>query len=316
MISQEIFEETKEKVVTSLTVKTRGRPPNKNKINQNAQSKGLDKNNENDSIVAGLRGLTIKDIEKNKNNEKSISDNNIENSDNIMLDSIKDNEQRKEINELRKENNELKKENNELKKYYSKTVPMFHTEIEYYPNYININDMNGQKIIPEKTSCRCLHCGYSFPNYPVYLIIDKHDNIFVKMGDKKDFLFCSFNCAQSYNISLNDEDIGKRYSFMVQFYYEQNKNNISVGLSSIILYEAGPKELLEDYGGTMSIDTYRRNFKIPGLEYQKMTCPLISSIQCVKVTTVEKNEASRFINNHPNSTKKKASKINNKDDMF
>ena len=313
MISQKIFDEAKEKVDTSLTVKTRGRPPNKNKINPKILLNVFDKNNENNNIEVGFKGLTIQDIEKYKNNEVSISDNNIEISDNLLIESIKDNDLLKEINELRKKINVIENENIELKKYCAKAMPMYHTEITYYPSNINTVNINGQKIIPEKTNTRCLWCGYTFKTFPAYLIIDKYDNIFVKLGDKKDFLFCSFNCAQSYNISLNDEDIGKRNSFMVQFYYEINKDNISGGLSSIIINEAGPRELLQEYGGEESIDTYRRNFKIPGLEYQKMTFPLISSIQCVKVTIVEKNEASRFINNHPNSTKKKASKINNKD---
>ena len=45
---------------------------------------------------------------------------------------------------------------------------------------------------------------------------------FVKMGNSESVLFCSFNCACSYNLSLNDTEIDERYRLLKLLYYKIN----------------------------------------------------------------------------------------------
>jgi hypothetical protein len=303
--------------VNLLTEKKRRGRPLKNLID-NKTLPLQNKTNENDEIVICLK-ISDQDIKNYQENGLSVKELNeeIESINNEISESIDDNIKtikyyRCMIKKLGEENKKLSDKNLELETYISKITPMYYTETEFYPNYININDTDGKKIIPKKTKTCCLNCGYSISNLPVYLINYYYDNIFIKMGDENNILFCSFNCANSYNIKLNDENIMKRYGLLVKLYYEINKKNIN-SITDIIINEAGPIEILEKYGGTMTIDDYRTNFKILGKEYQTMLPPFISSPQYVKATTISKSDTNWIINNNPNSTKnmlkKKATRI-------
>ena len=315
-----------DKVNSSSEKKPRGRPPLKNKINKTQQLLN-NKNNENDEITIHLK-ISDQDINNYQENGLSLKELNdeIDTINNEISESLDDNLKTLKyykcmIKKLGVENNKANEKIKELETYISKITPMYYTETEYYPSYININDMDGKKIIPKKTKNCCLYCGYSISNLPVSLINYYYDSNFVKMGDENTILFCSFNCANSYNISLNDENVMKRYGLLVKLYYEINKNNIN-SISDIIINEAGPREILEKYGGTMSIEDYRTNFKILGKEYQSLLPPFISSPQCVKAITISKNDTNWLINNNPNSTKnifkKKSLKTDTKekDELF
>jgi hypothetical protein len=294
------------KVNSSTDKKRRGRPL-KNII-ENKTVQVQTKTNDNDAIVICIK-LSEQDIINYKENGLSVKElnNEIETIDNEISESTDDNIKtikyyKITIKKLSEENKKINNKNLELEAYISKITPMYYTETEYYPSYININDVVGKKIIPKKTKTCCLYCGHNINNLPVYLINCYYENTFVKMGDENTILFCSFNCANSYNIKLNDENVMKRYGLLVKLYYEINKKNIN-SITDIIINEAGPIEILEKYGGTMTIEEYRTNFKILGKEYQAMNPPFISSPQYIKATTISKSDTNWIINNNPNSTK-------------
>ena len=296
------------KVNSSTEKKRRGRPLKNVVDNKIIQLQNNKNNNENDEIVICLK-ISDQDIKNYQDNGLSVKELNeeIESINNEISESLDDNIKTIKyykimIKKLSEENKKLHDKNKELEEYISKITPMYYTETEYYPNYIDINDTNGRKIIPKKTKACCLNCGYQITNLPVYLINYYYDNVFIKMGDENNILFCSFNCANSYNIRLNDENVMKRYGLLVKLYYEINKKNIN-SISDIIINEAGPIEILEKYGGTMTIEEYRTNFKILGKEYQTMLPPFISSPQYVKATTISRTDTNWIINNNPNSTK-------------
>jgi hypothetical protein len=56
---------------------------------------------------------------------------------------------------------------------------------------------------------------------------------------------------------------------------------------------AGPKELLEKYGGPMSIDQYRKNSKILGREYHKLMPPFIPINISFEETTNYKSDTKK-----------------------
>ena len=57
-------------------------------------------------------------------------------------------------------------------------------------------------------------------------------------------------------------------------YYMINKNKIN-SIADIDINIAGPKELLDKYGGPMTIEEYRKSSKILGREYHKLIPPFI-----------------------------------------
>jgi hypothetical protein len=323
--SQDMLEDVADmdkKVDLSIKKKKRGRPLKT--VIDDKDIKLVNKKDKEGDVVAVHLPISLKDIEKNNLNLNDLNKE-IESIGNEISESHDDNiktiKNYKYITKsLTMELKKVNDENKELKDYIYKITPMYHTEIEFYPNYINIKNCDGMKIIPKKTKTCCLYCGYSINHLPVYLINYHYDDTFVKMGDENIILFCSFNCASSHNISLNDDMLMKRYALLVKLYYEINKKDI-ISITDIIINEAGPREILEKYGGTMSIEEYRTNFKILGKEYQIMTPPFTSSQQCIKATTISKTDTNWILNNNPNSTKnilkKKASKgiTDNKNEM-
>jgi len=176
----------------------------------------------------------------------------------------------------------LKEENDELKKYLKEITPMYFTEVKLYPIDLKLFDLHNNQLIPKKTNICCWWCTYQFDTLPTYLPEKYCREQFYVSG-----CFCSFNCAGAYNLSLNDNKIWERYSLLKQLYYIINKDKIN-SIIGIEINIAGPKELLEKYGGTMKIDDYRKNSKILGREYHKLIPPFIPSTLVYEETTNSK----------------------------
>ncbi len=176
----------------------------------------------------------------------------------------------------------LKEENDELKKYLTEITPMYFTEVKKYPIDLKLFDELNNEMIPKKTNICCWWCTYQFETLPTYLPEKYCKEQFHVLG-----CFCSFNCAGAYNLNLNDNKIWERYSLLKQLYYIINKNKIN-SMVDIEINIAGPKELLEKYGGSMKIDDYRKNSKILGREYHKLIPPFIPLAFAYEETTNSK----------------------------
>jgi hypothetical protein len=130
-------------------------------------------------------------------------------------------------------------------------------------NYININKISIHTINIQKNT-KCWWCHHSFNSPPIQLPDDYYNNTFFCNGH-----YCSFNCAKSYNLNTNDNLVGKRYSLLNLLYYQTYGKYIEI--------IAAPSWLiLEDYGGTLSIDKFRDNFIFNTKEYLVLHPPLIS----------------------------------------
>lgn len=123
-----------------------------------------------------------------------------------------------------------------------------------YSNKLNfISYTNKNKIILKKTNIKCWWDGTSFTNLPCVLPEIFHNNTYHVIG-----CFCSFNCALAYNLYyLKDSKIHHRKSLVYKLYREMYDLSIN---EQIDIKEAPPKEILEDYGGDMSIEIFRRSF--------------------------------------------------------
>jgi len=130
-----------------------------------------------------------------------------------------------------------------------------------------INSKNGKKFVIKKTNQKCLWDGCSFSNLPFPLPELYHNGNYYIIG-----LFCSPECALAHNLYvLKDSKIYRRKSLVYKLYRELH----ALGTDEVVnLKEAPPRELLEDYGGTMSIDSFRRNFRLLNKEYIVFVPPI------------------------------------------
>ncbi len=261
--------------------KRRGRPPKREQmLSPNIKSKIPIMDNEEqeeDEIILHLpisrddiKSMSLDDPElSNLMDKPVVNTNSISSDDN---DSSDEKDKTSEINYkqygfiIKK----LKEENDDLKKYLSEITPMYFTEVKkIYPLDLKLFDMQNSVLIPKKTNICCWWCTYQFDCFPTYLPEKYSENKFYVTG-----CFCSFNCAGAYNLNLGDNKIWERYSLLKQLYYMINKEKIN-SVSDIDINIAGPKELLDKFGGPMNITEYRKNSKILGREYHKLIPPFL-----------------------------------------
>lgn len=294
--TQDILDSIDINMINMNDKKKRGRPKkNNNIINTNLTKIKLDNpsnNNEQDEIILHLP-LTKNDILNFKEGDINISD---------IEDEIEESSISNEQNEISNKHlnfiiKKLKEENDELKKYLTEITPMYFTEVRMYPVDLKLFDKNNEQLIPKKTNICCWWCAYNFDCYPTFIPDKYYDSNFYVYG-----CFCSFNCAGAYNLNLNDSRVLERYSLLKQLYYYINKANIT-SIKDIEINIAGPRELLEKFGGTMKIDDYRKNSKIMGREYHKLMPPFIPLNFCFEETTNSlKNNKMININNILNNS--------------
>lgn len=155
-----------------------------------------------------------------------------------------------------------------------KTLAMLKTKLEKYEkkekivqsNKIYKNNLScihyktGKKIAIVSTNVKCWWDCHEFTNLPCFLPEFYHKDKYYVRG-----CFCSFNCALAYNLYyLKDSKIHQRKSLIYRLYREL----YGMTFEDIVdIKEAPLRELLEDFGGTMSITTFRRRFYTTNKEY-------------------------------------------------
>jgi len=119
-------------------------------------------------------------------------------------------------------------------------------------------------ILKFNTSTKCWWCRNNFTNPPIQLPEDYYNNTFYCVGH-----FCSYNCAVSYNLDLNDIITSKRISLINLLYYKTYTefNNIIPAPHWITL---------EEYGGKLSINEFRENSINNTKDYLVLHPPIVS----------------------------------------
>lgn len=155
---------------------------------------------------------------------------------------------------LKSENNkvdELKKEIDTLKKTLNKFK-------------VNNNTNNVIKVNYDNKELKCWWCRNGFNTPRVSLPEQYYEDKFLTMG-----VFCSYNCAKSYNLHLNDFNVQKRNNLLNLFYYK------TYGEFKEIL-QAPSWKVLKEYGGYLNIEKFRDNFILNTTEYVYLEPPLTS----------------------------------------
>jgi len=126
---------------------------------------------------------------------------------------------------------------------------------------------NNENSYPEKTDISCWWCCYNFNTIPVSLPYKYYNNKFYTYG-----IFCSFNCACSYNFQTDDYNMYERYGLLNLLYKKISKSDklIKIKMSS-------PREILRKFGGYLSIEEFRKN-NLSNQKIYKVNLPPIITI--------------------------------------
>jgi hypothetical protein len=124
-------------------------------------------------------------------------------------------------------------------------------------------DADTKTVIPEKTNIACWWCTYNFDNIPCFIPEKLINNKYHVFG-----CFCSYNCALAYIQKDDDSRTTNRISLIKKLYSELYNTKEP-------LLPAYPKELLQKFGGPMSIETYRAKKTIMTKDYKMIVGNMI-----------------------------------------
>ena len=128
---------------------------------------------------------------------------------------------------------------------------------------LNVGNSGSVKIV-SKTNIKCWHCTYNFDGPPFFIPDAYINGYFYVFG-----CFCSLNCAATYNLhTLNDSRTKTRHSLILILFHK------IFGTHNKFVY-AARKELLEDYGGVMTIGKFRESFMTINKEYTMTIPPML-----------------------------------------
>jgi hypothetical protein len=187
------------------------------------------------------------------------------------------------IQELHEKDKIIRQLKDELLEYGNALTEMHNTIGEKENCIVNmkipiVDFRDGKQIIPAKTDICCWWCTYTFDSVPVYIPELYNNSTYYVFG-----CFCSFNCANAYNLNLNDYKVKERYSLLVNLAISVYKKNVEQDI-----FIAPQREILEKYGGPLSITEYRKNFKTCTKEYRLILPPMASIIPIIEILTRDK----------------------------
>lgn len=151
--------------------------------------------------------------------------------------------------------------------------------------FVNSNSANTW---PESTNTCCWWCCHTFTGMPCALPeVYRRDKFYV-CG-----VFCSFNCAASYNFSKNDGDeMWMRYSLLNLMYKKMYGTKfVKIGL-------APPREVLKMFGGYMCIEEFRDTCLRMDKTFQVIKPPMVAIIPKIEENILNRGIRTGHTNEH------------------
>ena len=146
---------------------------------------------------------------------------------------------------------------------YNKEIKKLEEKLESLKTQKNNKEPIVSKSKYDKNT-KCWWCKHSFETPAVFLPENYFKDKFIGFGH-----FCSYNCATSYNLDMNDEKIWKRNS-LINLLYEKTYNK------TIKIKPAPSWKILKDFGGNVDIKKYRKSLVLNDIEYTYLKPPIIS----------------------------------------
>ena len=132
---------------------------------------------------------------------------------------------------------------------------------------LQFKEANNREKWPESTNIYCWWCCSPFNNMPCSLPIKKKNDYYTVLG-----CFCSPECSAAWNFNCNNEDVWERYSLLNMVYrkvFDNKQINIKL---------AAPRQSLKIFGGTLTIEEFRKNNSNYNKNYRIVMPPMISII--------------------------------------
>lgn len=111
---------------------------------------------------------------------------------------------------------------------------------------VNIND-EKIPVVADKTNIVCWWCTHNFDTIPCFLPDRLINNKFYVCG-----CFCTYSCVLAYNLHMNDSRVPLRTSLIIMIAKK-------IFGPDTVVNSAPQRELLEKFGGNMSIDDFRNH---------------------------------------------------------
>ena len=258
---------------------------------------------QNNKLITENKNLSIEEINKNINddnkNNKLITLNNFNSGDLNKLYCTKCEVLEKKCNDLIDKIKELDEQINQERHIN----PIINIK-EHHICDVKIHNINNNKIEWSKTTDTCCWwCCHKFDTIPIGLPEKFINDTFHLYG-----CFCSFNCAQAYNLNTNDNKIWEIYS-LLNFLKKKicDLNNIQYKNYDYIC-SAPPRQSLNIFGGPMTIDDFRNSLYTLTQNYNYILPPMIPLIGLLEIIPQELTPINLKIKNINNNLKLKRSK--------
>jgi hypothetical protein len=145
-----------------------------------------------------------------------------------------------------------------------------------------INLIGGNSFVCEKTHLCCWHDTEPFDNIP-FFIVDKYcDGKYYVFG-----CFCSVECALAYNLNMGD-------------YRMNSRNSLTRKLAQVIfgddinLQIAQQKELLQKFGGPLTITQFRDKNLMCKKEFKMQIPPMMPLISIIEEHNKDENNNKKY----------------------
>lgn len=183
--------------------------------------------------------------------------------------------------------------------YYKSVASSMHNdgikECNYIPLNVNlIDNTTGKTIVCSKTNIVCWWCTCNFDTVPCFIPEKYDDDRYYVFG-----CFCSYNCAASYNLNMDDYKVYDRFSLIKKLYNQIYNNDADITL-------APSREVLDKYGGPMTITDYRNNFIASSKEYKLVMPSMVPIIPYIEEKSkdkynINKNDTNKYDKKNVNS---------------
>lgn len=149
-------------------------------------------------------------------------------------------------------------------------------------NFVDV--VKGQQQWKETTDIVCWWCTYPFETVPCSIPTKYYKETFYVFG-----CFCSFNCAASFNLDMNDYKVWERYTLINLLYrkiYNVDKE----------IQPAPARYVLKKFGGKLDIETFRKDSQIYEKEYRYIMPPMISIVPLIEEDYRDKHKGIKKAN--------------------
>lgn len=214
----------------------------------------------NDETPEQTNIFTINDIDNDSNSGSSLYE-----SDNLFVYELK-----KKIKEQEGMIKNLEKELNCYKDILNDSNNGLNNRKVSKMNINFINSNNGQQMIVEKTNIACWYCSYNFDTIPCFIPEKFYNEKYFVFG-----CFCTYNCAATYNLKMDDSGMWYRYSLLKKLYNTLYNNTLDIPL-------APPREAYEKFGGPLKYEDYRKNSITCRKEFRFIMPPMTSIVPLVE----------------------------------